>query len=555
MIPLLDRCFRTPLLMPWRGSACFAAEPGSAAVGPRSWDVRAFGARGDGATPDTAAINRAIEAAHAAGGGTVYFSAGTYLSFSIRLRSHVALHLDHGAVLLAGNPTVSLGTFDPAEPNEWDAYQDFGHSHWHNSLIWGEHLEDVSIVGPGLIDGRHLTRRGPGPRRALCAGDMPLSLGPDGVEIADPLLQGDPNQSDRMDGWANKAIALKWCHNVTLRDFSIRRGGHFAVLATGVDNFTIDNLKVDTIRDGLDIDCCRQVRISNCSINSPNDDAIVLKSSYALGCLRTTENVTITNCQVTGYDVGTMLDGTCGRTQQFAPDRDRVTGRIKCGTESNGGFRNITIANCVFDRSRGLALETVDGGVIEDITVTNLAMRDVTTAPIFLRLGHRGRGPAGTPVGAIRRIQISHVVASGVEPRFASLLCGLPGHPIEDVSLSDLRFEYLGGGTGEDAACEPPENERSYPEPSMFGTIPAYGLFARHVRNLRVRDLAVGFVNDELRPPVVLHDVDGADFAGLEAARAPGVPCFVLRDVRRFASHHCVGVPDTLRDVAGQEKL
>src|SRR4029079_19322249 len=129
------------------------------------------------------------------------------------------------------------------------------------------------------------------------------------------------------------------------------------------------------------------------AINSPNDDALVLKSSYALGEARPTENATITNVQVSGFDIVTVLDGTRTHTQEKSPDRDGVTGRIKLGTESNGGFRNITISNCVFDRSRGLAIETVDGGVVEDITVTNLTMRDVTTAPLFLRIGNRGRGP------------------------------------------------------------------------------------------------------------------------------------------------------------------
>jgi polygalacturonase len=281
----------------------------------------------------------------------------------------------------------------------------------------------------------------------------------------------------------------------------------------------------------------------------------VLKSSYALGTARPTENVTLTNCQVTGYDLGTVFDGTFGRTQQLAPDRDRVTGRIKCGTESNGGFRNIAIANCVFERSRGLALETVDGGVIEDVTITNLAMREITTAPLFLRLGNRARGPAGTPVGAIRRVLISNVVVSGAEPRYASLLCGLPSKPIEEVSLRDIRIEYQGGGTREDAGREPPENEQSYPEPSMFGPIPAYGLFARHVRNLAVRDVAVSFVAAELRPPVILHDVAGAVFERVVAQRAPGVPFFILRGVRDFAARGCAGLADTRREAAEHEAL
>jgi polygalacturonase len=401
---------RTPfglvcLLAVLAGGLAFIASP----AGP-VFDVRSFGAKGDGQTLDTQAINAAIEAASRAGGGTVYLPAGTYPSYSIRLKSRITLELGPGATLLAATPAPERGRYDPPEPNEHDLYQDFGHSHWENSLIWGIGLEDVSIVGPGRIDGAGLTTRGPGARWSRKAGDRPLSMGTAVGAGDDPeaaLLRA-------MDGQGDKAIALKLCRNVRLRDFSVLNGGHFAVLATGVDNLTIDDLRVDTNRDGLDIDACRNVRISSSSINSPNDDAIVLKSSYALGVARATENVTITNCQVSGYDPGTFLAGTFDRTQQRAPDRDGPTGRIKLGTESSGGFRNIAISNCVFDRSRGLALETVDGGDVEDVTVTNLTMRDVTTAPLFLRLGNRGRSPGDPPPGRMRRTVISNVLASGV---------------------------------------------------------------------------------------------------------------------------------------------
>ncbi len=315
------------------------------------YDVRTFGAKGDGRAIDTPAINAAIDAAAASGGGTVYLPAGRYLSYSIRLKSHITLQLGAGAILAAAEPSPEKGRYDAPEPNEHDLYQDFGHSHWQNSLIWGIGLEDVEILGPGRIDGAGLTRRGPGARWARAAGDRPLSMG------AAAGRSGDPEAAARqsMDGQGNKAIALKLCRNVRLRGFSVLNGGHFAILATGVDNLSIDDLTIDTNRDGIDIDACRHVRISNTAVNSPNDDAIVLKSSYALGARRTTENVSITNCQVSGFDVGTFLAGTFGKTQERAPDKDGPTGRIKLGTESSGGFRNITIANCAFTRSRGLA--------------------------------------------------------------------------------------------------------------------------------------------------------------------------------------------------------
>ena len=189
------------------------------------------------------------------------------------------------------------------------------------------------------------------------------------------------------------------------------------------------------------------MRISNCSVNTPNDDAIVLKGSHALGFARATENVTITNCLVSGYDIGSLLDGTYKRTVKQAPDRDGPTGRIKIGTESEGDFRNITISNVVFDRSRGLALESVDGAHIEDVAISNITMREVSNAPIFIRLGSRMRAPEGTPVGSIRRVSISNVVVYDADPRYGSIISGIPGHDVEDVKLSDIRILYRGGLT------------------------------------------------------------------------------------------------------------
>ncbi len=512
-----------------------------------AYDVKSYGAKGDGVTLDTVAINKAIEAAAANGGGTIRFSAGTYLTFSIRLKSNITLYLDAGATILAADPVKDKGGYDLPEPNESDLYQDFGHSHWQNSLIWGIGLENISILGSGKIDGtRGLTRRGPGPRAAARPGDSPVSLGGGSGRVQTPLGEGaQRNANAEMNGQGNKAIALKLCRNVTLRDFTIQNGGHFAILATGVDNFTLDNLKLDTNRDAFDIDSCRYVRISNCSVNTPNDDAIVLKSSFALGFARAVEHVTITNCQVTGYDLGTFLDGTFKRTQQQAPDRDGVTGRIKFGTESNGGFKNITISNCIFDRSRGLALETVDGGLIEDITINNITMRDVTTAPIFLRIGSRMRGPEGVPVGAIRRVTISNINVFDAEAKFASLIVGIPGHPIEDVRLSNIRIVYRGGGTKEDAAINPPESENKYPEPSMFGTIPAYGFYVRHVKGLEMHDVEVSFQKDEARPAFMLDDVSGINLHNIRAQRGSGEAQFVLKNVTDFSITNSKGIADT----------
>ena len=505
------------------------AQTGAMNAARSIFDVTAFGARGDGKTLDTVAINQAIDAAAKAGGGTVNFPAGTYLSYSIRLKSNVGLHLGHGCTLVASEGTG----YDAAEPNQpWEKYQDYGHNHWHNSLIWGEGLHDISITGPGLIWGKGLSRG---------EGTLPLAETP---------------------GVGNKSISLKNCRNVLLRDFSMLHGGHFAILATGVDNFTIDNLQIDTNRDGMDIDCCRNVHITRCRVNSPWDDAIVLKSSYALGVSRSTEMVTISDCIVTGdYEEGSVLDGTFRR---FDPNRKLApyeevwrTGRIKFGTESNGGFKNITITNCVFELCHGLALESEDGALLEDVSITNLTMRNVYDAPIFIRLGSRMRGPAGVAVGAIRRVLISNVVCSNADAPICSIISGIPGHKIEDVRLSNIIIEHKGGGTREQSGIKVPEKEDEYPDPDMFGpAMPAHGFFMRHVRGIEMEGIKVLNTNPDERPAFVLEDMQDVDFTRPKATVAAGVPLFRLKNVENFCLRDSAQVPDmSLEHVSEKEIL
>jgi polygalacturonase len=501
-----------------------AARPAWALPEAGNWiDVRRFGAKGDGTSIDTPAINKAIDHAAERGGGTVYFPAGTYASYTIRLKSRVTVHLDNGATILAAPaPEDGRGGYDLAEPMDpaYSSFQDFGHSHWKNSLIWGEGLHDIAITGQGLIWGKGLGR-----------GDG-----------KDDWLK-DPNGP----GTGNKAIALKNCRNVTLSDFKILEGGWFALLATGVDNLTIDNVLVDTNRDGFDIDCCKNVRVSNCTVNSPWDDAICPKSSFALGYPRVTENITIANCLVLGnYQVGSVLDGSWKKMPpEFAKD---IHGRIKFGTETNGGFRNITITNCIFEDSRGLAFQTVDGGMVEDVTVSNLTMRGIVNAPFFLRLGKRMRGPAGRPIGTMKRILIQNVTSSGAN-QLPSVLAGLVGHPIEDVKFANIFLHHIGGAPEAMAALRPEENELGYPEATMFGDLPATGFFARHLRNLEMSNVEVRVAAPDPRPALWLEDVHGADFFRV---RTPPGPAFALTDVSGFRSFGAPGRPD--RAIARAER-
>ncbi len=532
-------------------------------AGTTVYNIRQFGATGDGVTIDSDAVNRAIDAAEANGGGTVYFPAGYYLCYSIHLKTNITLYLDQGSWVIAaetpavvaalqprggrgggggagagaggGQPTsvqdllarIPPGTkmYDPIEQNMWtglpmwnrptatpSAYQDFGHCFWHNSLIWGDSITNVSIIGPGTIYGRGLSR-----------GDGPTNL-----------------------GGGNKSISLVNCRNVTLRDFTVWQGGWFCLLATGVDNFTISNIKVDTNRDGFDIDCCQNVHISDCTVNSPQDDGIVLKSSYALGYARPTQNVTITNCQVSGFQTGTLLDGTYKPFGGNVDGGGSGTGRIKFGTESNGGFKNITISNCVFTHCRGLALESVDGGNIEDVNINNITMQDIVNSPIYIRLGRRLRGPQDTTtVGVIRRVNISNVTVSNAVNTSSIIIAGTVDHPIEDVNLSDIRILYQGSGPSAWAQLNPPEDEaQNYPEPSRLGNMPAYGLFARHVNGLTLRNVNVSYAAPDLRPAVVLDDVQGIEFDQFKSQLEAGVPEFMLWNTRDFSVSHSPGIAD-----------
>lgn len=502
--------------------ALAAREPRGSGAQQAVFSVRSYGATGDGKTVDTAAVNRTIEAAAAAGGGMVLFPAGTYLCFSIHLKSFVHLHLEQGATILAADSPLpgqqtgyNGGTYDAAEPNDpWEPYQDYGHNHWHNSLIWGEGIHDFSITGTGLIYGKGLSF---GATRAA-RGNYPV-------------------YTAEQPGVGNKAIALKNCRNVLLRDFSLLKGGHFGLLLTGVDNLTIDNLKIDTDRDGMDIDCCQNVRVSNSTVNSPWDDGICPKSSYALGYARPTKNLTISNCWVTGcFELGTVLDGTFKR---FDPSTRRAygTGRIKCGTESNGGFINIAISNCVFEGCLGYALESVDGALLEDVAITNTTMRDLGSGPIFLRLGARLRGPKeSTKVGTMKRILIDNLVCHNAPRKICSILSGIPDAPIEDVKLSNIYIETVGGGVAADAQIQPPENESKYPEPTMFGPMPASGFFLRHVNNLSMSHVEIANATADARPAFSLNSVNRADFFAITAQKGSNgggeSGAFALRDVR-----------------------
>lgn len=454
------------------------------------YNVRDFGAKADGTTLDSPAINKAIETASANGGGEIYLPAGTYLSGSIRLKSDISLNLAPGCTILAA--PAEMKVYDESESfGGFPEYQDGGHTYFHNSLIWAEGERNVSITGFGTIDGEGLTKRD--------------------TERAGNLQGGSIGTGD-------KAIALKLCRNITIRDITIYRGGHFAIIITGCERGVIDNVTIDTNRDGVDIDCCKYISMSNCRVNTPSDDAIVLKSSYALKKPVMCEHIAVTNCHVTGYKLGTLLDGTC-----VPEEVGWVCGRFKLGTESNGGYRDITLSNCTFDWSSGLAFEEVDQGTMENIAVSNITMDHVHHYPIYITTGCRNRGPKEvTRRSTACDIQISNVVAQDCDSLCSIIITGLPDEPVRNIWLNNIRLHFQGGGARELAHKEYREQSTHYPEPRFAGQTPAYGLYARHVDGLHVNDVTFTYARPDFRPAVLLDDVHGATLRDIDAPVEPG---------------------------------
>ncbi len=476
---------------------------------PNYFNVRTYGAVGDGENLDSPAINKAINAAAEAGGGTVLVPAGTYLSGSIHLQSNIHLLIDAGATIL-GAPQ-KLNAYDETEVFSGVAYQDGGHTYFHNSLVWGENLTNVFITGHGVINGGGLVSG---------AAILDKMCGYKHFRTPNKNPDWKTNPPVRI---GNKSIALKLCRNVLIRDVTIVHGGHFAILVTGCDNLTIDNVTIDTNRDGIDIDCCRNTMVSNCRVNSPGDDGICPKSTYALGEARVTENLNIVNCQVSGFIEGTLIDGTMKPAKHG-------NGRIKFGTESSGGFRNCTVANCTFRSCRGFALEEVDGGILENITVNNLTMTEVVDYAIYLTTGKRNRAPNVTTNSRMRNILISNVIADGVGKLNGIQIMGLPEQPIEGVRLENIRLISQGGGTAEDAAINPKELGTGYPEPSKIGTLPAYGVYARHVKGLELANITVSFAAKDFRPAASFADIQGLEIDNFKPQVAEGGTAAVFAD-------------------------
>lgn len=384
-------------------SSYFIPEASGASVRPAHllknalFPVTDFGAEpGNSPVRNTEAFNSAICAA-AEKGGTVVIPAGTFYVYTILLKSNVNLYLNEGAVIAAAKPDISRshengvnhenkkpdgegGSYAEPEINPYLGLQDHGHSYFANSLVYGADLENIMIYGKGLFTGGRFD---------------------DDNGILEYVLQGgDPKEPENRESrghcgewFGNKGLALVRCKNIVFEDFSVTIGGHFAIIAEGCENLYVNRVLVDTTRDAIDIDCCQDVTVLHTTCNSLTDDGLCLKASFGAGIFKPLQNVLIEDCVVSGYDAGSVYAGEYTRDKLVAQDRCGPTGRVKFGTESTCGYHQVTIRRVRFDRSRGFAMEAVDCSSLTDVIFEDCLLDNVSSSPIFIRAGDRGRFP------------------------------------------------------------------------------------------------------------------------------------------------------------------
>lgn len=655
----------------------------------QKFDIRDFGAGTDQSpVENTKAINSAIQKA-SVNGGTVIIPKGDFKVYTIHLMSGANIYMSEGSTLHAAKTDIRNsyelqigegGNYEEPEVNPYIGLQDHGHTYLANSLIYGVDIHDVMIYGPGLIDGSAINDEGE-LENVLMGGD-PL----------DPVRRTDAGH--RGEWFGNKAVALVRCENVALCDFSIVAGGHFAIIATCVKNLFVNHILVDTNRDAFDVDCCQNVTILHSTFNSLTDDAIVMKASYGGGIFMPLKNVLIEDCMVCGYDMGSVYAGKFTINKLIATDRCGPTARVKLGTESTCGYDCVTVRRVHFKRSRGFALEAVDGADLSNIIFEDSILEDISSSPIFIKVGDRGRFPVtgksdkedfitaqdeipnvrldnrnwvipgkntyqlyqakrylpsynrtrkisvdgnsyfqiidsnhpcrlnpanyheengrffalkydldlmsyvpdyekelqenelflyanangSDHIAFVHNIIIRNITVKNTDPRYPIEIMGLDGNRIQNVCIENIQVEYRGGlslensveqlqlntnweytqygkkhtsiqtlpwlvntfflknegllpraewdsesGSWKAAPFNVPELPEVYPEPSNWGILPAYGLYARHVENLYLNNIQMNYIVEDTRYPIVLDDVVNGSVKNIHVVHAENV--------------------------------
>ena len=463
-------------------SACIAKDPFTPPNFPlpkfkeAKFNVRDFGATGNGVTNDTPAINKAIEKCNAIGGGDVVFSAGTYSAASIHLKSNVRFVLDKDAVI-----TGAASGYDAPEPNAFDKYQDFGHSHFKNSLMWGENLENFAIIG-GKVNGGH-------------------------------IIQGEPKDRDIGD----KVITIKVGKNLHFEGVTHETGGHFVYLLNDCENVTIANVVIKKSRDAVDLMGCRNVQVYGCNFTGCGDDTIGVKSDYALGRKILTENIYVWDC---------YFESGCNGLQ--------------FGSETAGDFRNVNFWNIRIGLAMkaGIGITCNDGGIIDGVNYRDITISKAAN-PIYMLITDRLRsGDPNKKIGAIRNVKMSNITITDVVagknhgPARAATISGRPESKLENIVLENVKITYKGDSdpTEKDVV---PDYPKDY-SPKSLGPRPASGFYIRHVKDLIFRDVEFAFESADPKPPLVTFVVDGFELDNFKTQVADGVTPARFENVKRL---------------------
>ncbi len=429
------------------------------------FNVVNYGATGNGSTLDSPAINTAIAAAGAAGGGTVTFPAGNYLCGSIHLTNNLTLYLSNNAVIWA-----SATNIDPHESNPYSQYQDEGHSYFHDALIWGENLTNLIFAGPGKIDGNH------------------------------NLTTGNPSTNY----FGDKALCLVMCSNVTITGITITNGGHFGILAQACTNMLVTGMRIweATSRDGFNLIDSSYIVVSNCDIEG-EDDSMCLKSTYALGRKGSSYSIHITDCQILSTE---------NNATQF-------------GSETVGPFNDVTFSNLVLTAAgkAGIGITSQDGSVIDGVTYDNITMSNCA-CPIFLKLDYRTKDTPNPAVGRIQNITINNVTAvhstyfSRTNTSTISGYCNTNNATnvlIENITFNNVNVSNIGKNPASAITNDPAENQDW--QPQNFGDWPSYGWYLRSAANINFTNCQVHFDNDDDRPAVIADAVTNVYFDNFTA--------------------------------------
>jgi polygalacturonase len=421
------------------------------AFADKTIDAASAGATPDGTTLATAPLQKAIDDLSASGGGTLHFPAGKYLTGTLQLKSHVTLHLDENAIL--------LGATDAADYKNLDPFIDGSGNPLGHALIVAIDADHVAIEGPGLIDGQGAK---------VAAKQKPYTIR--------PFL-----------------VRFVRCSNISLKDIHLANPGAWTLNFFQSKDAAINHITIRSRdqklrnNDGINIDSSENITATDCDVVS-GDDAFVVKSTAAA---KPSKNITADRCKLSTH-----------------------TNAIKLGTESIGGFENITVKNCSITDTdmAGIALYEVDGADLTHVLISDVTMDNVTV-PISVRLGARlktfreGDKPRPQP-GHIKDVTIKNVTAKNSR-LIGILMNGVPGHPIEDLTLDNVSLEVPGGGTADDANIQLPEKPDAYPEYNMFGkTLPASAMYLRHVKNLTLKNVHITPQKTDARSPQVLIDVE-----------------------------------------------